>query len=352
MPPKRIKDSTSGARDVLFVEARRILKRLGTCSFDVPHNAQFDWMQSYCFRWTGGRLRMIAARTIKGEVRIVPVGEGRLIVWDYEHLGQTEYLQFVLQVDNDDDLSTLAYFALYNFAARVLLAGGHIIHSRQLVRGARRAFPNIGEIEDRYRRQKVYNNEPITIAGYLLFFHEMAHYLFSKPSANRDRDFQRASDRIANLRKRAELSLKEDDFRSIRGPLSRSEADGVYPQNLINFLDSPDMPPNFVEEVACDLFAIEQLLKVSRIDSSPDAVARLYSAVMMHYQIQATMEGLRQRYEKIESPEDNINFGPNTGNQIRNDIRGFYFNDNIYEIMNPEPSFWPAYYNVPRKLDR
>ena len=127
--------------DALFEAAQRLLKAEGACRFDVPHNTQFDWMQAHCLKWTGGRLRMMAARTVTAQVRIMPVADGRLIVWDYEHLAQVEYLHFLLQFDRDDDLNSLAHFALYNFAALVLLARGndYVVHSGQLVRGAQRA---------------------------------------------------------------------------------------------------------------------------------------------------------------------------------------------------------------------
>jgi hypothetical protein len=336
--------------DALIETAQRRLKAKGACRFDVQHNTQFDWMQSHCLMWTGGQLRMMGARTVAAQVRILPVGDARLIIWDYEHLAQVEYLQFLLQFDNDDDLSTLAHFALYNFAALVLLARGndYVVHSGQLVRGAQRAVPSKAEIEARHRRQKPYDNEPITVAAYLLFFHEEAHYIFRDPSAARDRYFQRASGRVEELRKKAERSLAEEDFRSVRGPRGRpvfsgDEAEGFYPRNLVEFLAKHQNSPLFVEEVACDVFAIEQLLKSYRTESTPVAIARLYSAVMMLYQIQATREGLRRIYERIGSAEDTGDADRNTENQIRNDVRGFYFTEIISEIVNPEPSFWPVY---------
>ena len=336
--------------DALIEAAQRRLKAEGACRFDVQHNNQFDWMQSHCLMLTGGRLRMMGARTVRAQVRIMPVGEARLIIWDYEHLAQLEYLHFLLQFDSDDDLNSLGHFALYNFAALVLLAQGndYVVHSGQLVRGAQAAVPGKAEIEASHRRQKPYDNEPITVAGYLLFFHEEAHYTFRCPSVARDRYFQRASDRIKGLREKAERSLAEEDFRSVRGPRGHPlfqghEAEGAYPRKLVEFLTKQQNSPGFVEEVACDVFAIEQLIKSYRIDNAPAAIARLYSAVMMLYQIQATLEGLRRIYEMIGRPEETVDADQNTENQIRNDIRGFYFTDKVSELLNPEPSFWPIY---------
>jgi hypothetical protein len=112
---------------------------------------------------------------------------------------------------------------------------------------------------------------------------------------------------------------------------------------LIAFLAEHEKSPVFIEEVACDLFAIEQLLKSFLTQTAALAAARLYSAVMMHYQIQATLEGVRGIYEKIETPEIALDITQNTGNQVRNDIRGFYFIDKMSEILNPEPLFWQTY---------
>jgi hypothetical protein len=334
--------------DPLFDRAKRLLRAEGPCRFDVPQNAQFEWMKAQCLMWTGGQLKIMGARTVTARVRIMPVGESRLIVWDYEDLAQHENLHFLLQFDNDDELNILAHVALYNFAALILFAHGHFVHSGQLVRGARSALPNKAAIETRQKQRKPYDSQPITVGGYLLFFHEQTHYTFRNPSLSRDRYFQVAAERIENLRRMAERSLSERDFRSIRGPrggplVSSKEADDVYPRNLIEFLGKNETSPAFVEEVACDLFAIEQLLKSHRTDKTPAAVARLYAAVMMHYQIQATLESLRKIYERIEEPGGTTDIGQNTENQIRNDIRGFYLNDKISEILNPEPLFWPAY---------
>lgn len=334
--------------DALFDRAIRLLKAEGSCRFDVPQNAQFEWMKAHCLQWTGGGLRMMGARTVRARIRIMPVGEDRLIVWDYDDLAQHEYLHFLLQFDSDDELNILAHVALYNFAARILFADGHFIHSGQLVRGAHGALPDKAAIETRQRQRKPYDSQPIAVAGYLLFFHEEAHYIFRTPSISREKYFRLAADRIEELRNKAERSLAERDFRSIRGPrgaspLSSKEADGVYPRNLIAFLAKNGKSPAFVEEVACDVFAIEQLLKSQRAQNAAVPAARLYAAVMMHYQIQATLEGVRKIYERIDQPVEDVSVEQNPENQIRNDIRGFYFTDKISEILNPEASFWSAY---------
>ncbi len=294
--------------DGLIESARHRLAMKGLCRFDVPRSAQFDWMQAQCVRWTGGRLKMLAARTAVAQVRILPVGDERVIVWDHEHLGQLEYLWFLLQFDNDSDLELLAQYALHRFAALVLLAEGtdYVVHAGQLIRGVQKAVPNKAEIERHQRGRHIYDAEPITVAGYLLFFHEEAHYVFRSPSASRDRYFRMASDRIEALLQKAERGIKEGDLRSVHGPrsplLSESEAAGVYPRNIIAFMGQRQHEASFVEEVACDLFAVEQLLKSYRTDSRPETIGRLYTNVMMHYQLQATLEGLRRVYKRSIIP--------------------------------------------------
>ena len=336
--------------DTALERAKRLLAAEGPCRFDVPQNVHFEWMRARCLQWTGGRLKMIPVRTVRARIRILPVEEEQLIVWDYEDLAQHEYLTFLLQFDSDDELNILIRAGLYNFAARILFADGHLIHSGQLARGVQKDLPDKERtrIETCQRQRKPYDSRPFILGTYLLFFHEEAHYIFRKTSLERDRFFRLAEKRIEELREKAEETLGARDFSAIRGPrgggpFSKSEADGVYPRNLIAFLAKNGASPSFIEEVACDISAIEQLVKVHKPENAPVAAARLYAAVMMHYQIQATLEGIRKVYESIGGPQDDLDAEQNTENQIRNDIRGFYLTEKLAQILNPEPSFWQAY---------
>ena len=327
-------------------KVRQHLIAEGACSFHVSRNAAFDWMKSRCLLLTGDQLRIIGARTSKAQVRILADGDVRVIVWDYEHLARMEYVHFLLRIDADDEMTTLAYGALINFAALVLFSEGRVIHAGQLLRGLQRAFPNLAELEAR-RRKESRDNEAMGVSAYLLYFHEEAHYIWRTSSVSRDKYFKSASECIAELEKRASQQVAENDFSAILTSLPSQRAGEstaeIYPRNLIAFVTENGQLPRFIEEVACDIYAVDQITKAFLNSREPQTVAMLYSHFMMHYQIQATLEGLRRVYQNVERPEQSASVEENVENQVRNDIRGFYFVDRIRALLNPELSFWIAY---------
>lgn len=327
-------------------KVRQRLAAEGACSFHVPKNTTFDWMNARCLLMTGGRLRMIGARTSRAAVRIFADGDVQVIVWDYEHLARMEYCHFLMRIDDDNDVRMLAYGALINFAALVLFSEGHVIHAGQLLRGPKRAFPDLGELEDR-RGKEPQDTEAMGLSVYLLYFHEEAHYIWRSPSVTGDKYFELASGRIAELGKRAAQQVAENDFSAVLTSIPPQYADestaGIYPKNLIEFVTKSGQLPRFIEEVACDIYAIDEITRAFLNSRKPEAVARFYSYFMMHYQFQATIEGVRRVYKNIEHPEQPANFEENVENQIRNDIRGFYLVDKMHTLLNQELPFWIAY---------